>query len=56
MLISIPIILFVYMRLVNPDYIGLLTKSPLGYLMLSTAIGMLGGGGLWMKKLVKVEF
>jgi tight adherence protein B len=55
-LVSVPIFLFFYMRLVNPSYIGLLTSSPIGWIMFSVAIGGIVLGALWLRNLVKVVF
>lgn len=55
-LVVIPILLFLYMRVVNPSYIGELTGSAAGLVVLGFAGGLLGLGGLWLRKLVQVEF
>jgi tight adherence protein B len=55
-LIAIPIFLLLYMRVANPDYAGVLTSTPMGLVMLSMAGAGIGLGGLWLKKIVKVDF
>jgi tight adherence protein B len=55
-LIALPILLFLYMRMVNPDYIGELTGSGVGLALLTFACGMLGAGALWLRRLVRVVF
>lgn len=55
-LIALPIVLFLYMQLTNPDYVGLMMRSTVGWLMFGTGIGLLVVGALWMRKLVQVEF
>ena len=55
-LIGIPVGLFFYMRMANPDYAGELTGSPIGLIMLGMAIGSISLGGLWLRKIVRVDF
>jgi tight adherence protein B len=55
-LIALPILLFLYMRLVNPDYVGELTGSGLGLALLTFACGMLVAGAFWLRRLVRVVF
>lgn len=53
---GIPVGLFFYMQISNPDYVGELTSSGLGWIMLGVAITMMTLGSLWMRKLVQVKF
>jgi tight adherence protein B len=53
---GIPVGLFLYMKLANPEYVGELTSSPIGWGMLGMATLMMVLGGLWMRKLVQVQF
>jgi tight adherence protein B len=55
-LVAIPILLLLYMRVANPDYAGVLTSTPMGLVMLSVAGAGIGLGGLWLKKIIKVDF
>jgi tight adherence protein B len=55
-LVGIPIGLFFYMRMANPDYAGELTSSPVGFIMLGMAVGSISLGGLWLRKIVRVDF
>ncbi len=43
-------------RLTNPGYLGELTKSTLGAIMLGFAAVAMLGGGIWIKKIVNVRF
>jgi tight adherence protein B len=53
---GIPVGLFLYMQISNPDYVGELTSSGPGWIMLGVAITMMTLGSLWMRKLVQVKF
>jgi tight adherence protein B len=55
-LVAIPIFLLLYMRVANPDYASELTGSPMGLILLSMAGAGIGMGGLWLRKIVRVEF
>jgi tight adherence protein B len=55
-LMGIPILLFFYLKIANPDYIGVLTSTPLGWIMLMFAAGGMTLGGLWLRNIVKVVF
>src|SRR5438552_9676179 len=55
-LIAIPILLFLYMHIANPSYVGELTASPVGWLLLGVAVSLMTMGGLWLRKLVQVVF
>ncbi|MEX2418275.1 MAG: type II secretion system F family protein [Actinomycetota bacterium] len=51
----LPIAIFAYISIVNPDYIGLLFKRTIGIVMLGTGGGLLILGVLWMRKIVKID-
>ena len=55
-LVAIPVLLFFYMHMANPSYVGELTASPIGWVLLATAVSMIVAGGLWLRKLVQVVF
>src|SRR5205807_10516667 len=55
-LVVIPVLLFLYMKIANPSYVGELTASSVGWLLLAIAGSMMTMGGLWLRKLVRVEF
>ncbi len=54
-LAGLPLVLALYMVLVNPDYIGLLFTTSLGILMLVTGCSLLAVGFTWMRKLVNID-
>jgi tight adherence protein B len=54
-LLGLPICLFLYMLMVNYDYISLLWKTGLGMAMAAAALVMMSLGVVWMNKVVKVE-
>jgi tight adherence protein B len=53
---GIPVGLFLYMKVSNPEYIGELTSTGIGWAMLGVAVTMMTLGGLWLRKLVQVTF
>jgi tight adherence protein B len=55
-LMGIPIGLFLYMRVANAEYAGELTRSPIGFIMLGMAGASMVMGGLWMRKIVRIDF
>lgn len=54
-LVGLPIALFGYMVLTNPEYISLLWTNLLGLLMLGGAVVGVLVGSFWMSRIVKVE-
>jgi tight adherence protein B len=54
-LIAMPIGLFIFMNMVNHEYLSLLWTEPLGWLMLVFALVSLSIGIVWMRKVVTVE-
>lgn len=54
-LIALPIVLFLYMLMVNYDYVSLLWTTALGLLMSVGAIVMMVIGVFWMSRVVKIE-
>jgi tight adherence protein B len=55
-LFVLPIAVLAWVGLVNPDYLDELTGRGLGIGMLAVAAGLMVAGGLWMRKLVRIEF
>jgi tight adherence protein B len=51
----LPIAIGLYMFAVNPDYIGALFKSTIGWVMLITAAVLMVLGILWMRKIVDID-
>lgn len=54
-LIALPIVLFLYMLMVNYEYVSLLWTTGLGLLMSVGAIVMMAIGVFWMSRVVKIE-
>ncbi|MGN0063993.1 MAG: type II secretion system F family protein [Nocardioides sp.] len=54
-LTALPILVGIYMALVNPEYASLLWTTTAGVIMLAIAVALLGIGSLFMSKLAKVE-
>jgi tight adherence protein B len=50
-----PIGIGLYMAAVNPEYIGLLVTTTIGWVMLGTAAVLLVLGILWMRKIVDID-
>lgn len=44
------------LTLVNPEYIGVLLQSPLGWAMIAGGFILLTLGGLWLRKVIEVKF
>lgn len=55
-LMILPFPMFFWQLLVNREYTGLLVTDPVGQAIFGTGIVALIVGGLWMRKLIKVEF
>ena len=51
----LPIALAVYMAVVNPTYFGTMLLTNTGRVMVLAAIGLLVGGGFWMRRIVRIE-
>jgi tight adherence protein B len=54
-LVALPFVLFGYLSLINPQYIHQLTNATIGKIMLIGAIVLIGIGGLWMRKMIKID-
>ena len=53
-LVLLPFVMIGLLSLINPDYIGALTGSDSGRVILLVAAGFMGIGVLWLRKIVKV--
>lgn len=53
-LVLLPFVMMGLLALINPNYIGALTGSDSGRVILLVAAGFMGIGVLWLKKIVKV--
>ena len=55
-LVALPFVVVLALLFVNPSYIGSLTSSLLGYIMIAAGSVMMTIGILWMRKAVEVKF
>jgi tight adherence protein B len=55
-LMALPFGIAAFIWLTNPGYLAGFTTSVLGYGMLAAAALLLVGGGLWLKKMVRIRF
>ncbi|HET9657846.1 MAG TPA: type II secretion system F family protein [Kineosporiaceae bacterium] len=51
----LPVVFATYLVVVKPEYVQVLWTTPLGWLMLVTALVLLTTGAFWMTRAVKVE-
>ena len=51
----LPVAIGLYMAAVNSDYISLLVTTPVGWVMLGTALVLLVLGVVWMRKIVDID-
>jgi tight adherence protein B len=54
-LVGLPVVFAIYLVLVRPDYLAPLVESVLGWLMIGGGLLLLAVGGLWLRKVVRVE-
>jgi Flp pilus assembly protein TadB len=52
---ALPLLLFAVIQMSNPDYVGELTGTPTGRMLLGYAAASLAIGVLMMQKMAKVE-
>jgi tight adherence protein B len=55
-LFLLPFAMFLAIRVLNPEYMAELTGQAIGRVMLAVALALLLSGGLWLRKIVKLEF
>ncbi|WP_104091201.1 type II secretion system F family protein [Arthrobacter sp. GMC3] len=55
-LIALPFFVALFINLSNPGYMGALTKSPLGWIMIATGMIMMAIGSFWISRMVKIKF
>lgn len=55
-LMALPVFMVFVLLILNPDYIGLLVSSPLGFVLIGAGLLMLSIGGLWLRKVIEVKF
>jgi tight adherence protein B len=55
-LMLMPVVVLIILSVVAPEYVGRLTGTGTGVLLLAIAGGLMTVGGLWLRNLVKVRF
>lgn len=55
-LFLLPIVMLVWMRFSNPEYLELLFDRTSGQIALAAGVALLLTGGLWMRKIVRIPF
>jgi tight adherence protein B len=51
----LPILIAIYLMIVNPEYLRTLTTTTPGKIISSTALALMGIGYLWMKRIVRLD-
>jgi tight adherence protein B len=54
-LTALPVVLAIYMTIVNPDYIGTLFENTVGQIMIAGWIVLIGVGIFWMRRLIDID-
>jgi tight adherence protein B len=55
-MLGLPVVMYGYLRVVNPEYISLLHTTSIGIVVSVAGIVAMLGGGLWIRKLVNIRF
>jgi tight adherence protein B len=55
-LLALPFVIAGFIALISPEYLGELTSSTIGFVMLGVAGVLMALGGLWIRKIIKVDF
>jgi tight adherence protein B len=55
-LIGLPIVMFIWLKVSNPDYSAELTGTGAGRALIAVGIGLLVAGALWMRKIIRVTY
>jgi tight adherence protein B len=55
-LLALPVIVFLFLSVVNPSYVNDLTTTFAGIVMLSVAGGLMVVGALWLKRITRLVF
>ena len=51
----LPVVMFVYQMLTNPETMRSMYTEPLGLVLLAAGCSMLLTGGFWMSRMIKIE-
>lgn len=55
-LMGLPVGILFFLGVVNPTYLARFTGEPIGWVMLAAVVVLMTCGGLWLRKLIKIEF
>jgi tight adherence protein B len=55
-LLALPIVVFLFLTLVNPSYASELTSTFAGVVMLCVAGGLMVVGAIWLKRITRLVF
>jgi len=55
-LLALPFVVLLALAFVNPTYVGALTSTFFGYVLIAVGVVLLGIGALWLRKVIQVEF
>jgi tight adherence protein B len=55
-LLALPIVMFFVIQIINPDYLGELTGTGFGQVLLVAGIALMAIGGVWMRRLIRLVF
>lgn len=55
-LMALPVGVGLFMRVVNPGYLEVFFKNPIGMVMLAVSCLLFIVGGFWMSRVIKIKF
>ncbi|MFF2244759.1 type II secretion system F family protein [Arthrobacter sp. NPDC058130] len=55
-LIALPFFVAIFINLVNPGYMSVLTTTALGWVLITASVVMMSIGSFWISRMVKIEF
>jgi tight adherence protein B len=55
-LIALPFVVAMFINLVNPGYMSVLTETVLGWVLITASVIMMAIGSFWISRMVKIEF
>ncbi|MDN4642704.1 type II secretion system F family protein [Arthrobacter sp. PsM3] len=55
-LIALPFFVAIFINLVNPGYMAVLTETMLGWLLMAVSVVMMAIGSFWISRMVKIAF
>lgn len=51
----VPIIIFIVMKLINPDYMAILFTDPNGQVIIGVGLGLMVLGSIWVRKILQID-